>query len=331
MNSPSDAHRNHVVVIGAGHGGAAVVACLRQYGYDGDITLIGAESLAPYQRPPLSKAWLNGQLDQDALLLRPESFYATQNIRLCLATVVEKVDAGRRCVVLANGEEIHYDQLILATGANPRVLAIPGAKASNVLTLRTLADAERIRACLAPGKKLVLIGGGYIGLECAATARKMGMDVVVLERAARLLERIASAPVSAFLQQFHQNQGVSIELNAGVEAILTQAGTNVATAVQLTDGRALECDVVLVGVGASPAVELAQSAGLTCNDGILVDRDCRSSDPAIFAMGDAAKRPHSLYQRELRLESVPSAQEQARHIAAVLTGRVPADARYWES
>lgn len=314
-------NRERVVVIGAGHGGGLTVAFLRQFGYAGEITLIGEETVLPYQRPPLSKAWLKGEVSQESLALRPPAFYVEQNIDLHLGVRAERIDVNARHVVLASGQEIPYDHLVLATGAHARTLPIPGVQFTNVMTLRTLVDAEHIRGALGPGKKLIIIGGGYVGLECAATARALGAEVTVLERAPRLLERVASAPVSAFLQSFHQNKGVKFRLNAGIEAIL---GNTQAESVLLSDGSQLSCDAILVGVGAIPTASMAQAIGLHCDDGILVDADCRTSDPHIFAIGDVAKRPHPLYDRVLRLESVPSCIEQAKRVAACITGREPA-------
>lgn len=313
--------RERVVIIGAGHGGGLTVAFLRQFGYTGEITLIGDETVLPYQRPPLSKAWLKGEVNQESLALRPPAFYVEQNIDLHLGVRAERIDVEARHVVLASGQEIPYDHLVLATGAHARTLPIPGAQFTNVMSLRTLVDAEHIRGALGPGKKLVIIGGGYVGLECAATARALGAEVTVLERAPRLLERVASAPVSAFLQRFHEAQGVAFKLNAGIEAILGNAH---AESVLLSDGTQLSCDAVLIGVGAIPTASMAQAIGLRCDDGIVVDADCRTSDPHIFAIGDVAKRPHPLYNRELRLESVPSCMEQAKRVAACITGREPA-------
>lgn len=309
-----------VVIIGAGHAGGSLAALLRQYGYDGAITLIGEESMAPYQRPPLSKAWLMGEVTTDALLLRPPAFYAEQQITLRLDAKVVHIDRLHQRVQLADGETVAYEHLVVATGAEARRLPMGDGAWDNVLSLRDVADAERLRAALVPGKRLVVIGGGYVGLECAATARALGAEVVVIERAARLLERVASAPVSAFLQAHHQQHGVTIELIAQIEAI---EGAKRAEAVRLHDGRRFACDVVLVGVGAASRDGLARDAGLHCDDGVLVDADCRSSDPRIFAIGDVARRPHELYQRLLRLESVPSAQEQAKRVAAELSGRDP--------
>ncbi|WP_114970583.1 NAD(P)/FAD-dependent oxidoreductase [Rhodoferax ferrireducens] len=312
-----------VVVVGAGQGGGSVVAFLRQYGYCGDITLIGEEPVAPYHRPPLSKEWLKGDFSCETLELKPASFYAKQKIALRLGTRVARIDASRGCVILADGDEMGYDHLILATGADARTLPMQGAGFDNVMTLRTMNDAQRLRAALVPGKKLVIIGGGYVGLECAATARTLGVDVVVIERAGRLLERVASPHVSSFLAQFHQNHSVLVETNADLLAI---DGSTRAESVQLADGRRFDCDSLLVGIGASPAIAIAAEAGLACDDGILVDADCHTSNPHIFALGDVARRPHALYHCRLRLESVPSAMEQAKRIAAVLTGRKPAEA-----
>lgn len=323
MNPDTHETLRRVVVVGAGHGGGSVVAFLRQYGFNGSITLIGDEPVAPYHRPPLSKAWLKGEVSTDGLALKPGAFYTEQNVDLRLGQRAESIDSDARRVILGNGESIPYDDLILATGAYPRALPIAGAKHDNVITLRTLADAEKLRNVMGSGKRLVIIGGGYVGLECAATARALGTDVVVIEKAPRLLERVASTQISAFLQAYHEKHGVSFVLSAGIESI---EGEKLAEAVLLTDGRRFPCDAILVGIGAIPATALAQTAGLTCDDGIMVDADCRTSNPHIFALGDAAKRPHPLLQRDLRLESVPSAMEQAKRVAAALTGRAPAAA-----
>lgn len=324
----ADLHENsrRVVVVGAGHGGGAVITYLRQYGFAGPITLIGDENFTPYHRPPLSKAWLKGEVSADALALKPDDFYAEQKVELRLGQRAASIDRGTREVTLASGESVPYDALILATGAGARKLPMAAMAHHNVLTLRNLEDAEKLRGAFAPGKRLVIIGGGYIGLECAATARALGAEVTVIEKAPRLLERVASAPIADFLQACHEKHGVRFALGATIEAIESIEGENSATAVRLTDGRSFPCDLVLVGIGAVPAIALAQTAGIDCADGITVDADCRSSDPHIFAVGDVARRKHPLLQRELRLESVPSAMEQARRVAATITGRVPAAA-----
>lgn len=315
-----DGHR--VVIIGAGHGGGSVAALLRQYGFSGPITLIGDEQAAPYHRPPLSKAWLKGTASAESLALKPADFYATQDITLRVGLAAEAIDRDARRVALADGSGIGYDTLILATGAHarplPRLLA--GAGHANVLTLRNIADADRLKHALGSGKRLVIVGGGYIGLECAASARALGAEAVVVEHASRLLERVASAPIADFLRRYHEKNGVRFVFGAQVETI---EGEGTANAVTLVDGQRFDCDAILVGIGAAPNTSLAEQAGLCCDDGITVDADCRTSDPHIFAIGDAVRRPHPLYGRSLRLESVPSAMEQAKHAAAAIAGREP--------
>jgi 3-phenylpropionate/trans-cinnamate dioxygenase ferredoxin reductase subunit len=323
MNPDSPQAARRIIVVGAGHAGGAVAAVLRQYGFAGSISLISEESVAPYHRPPLSKAWLKGAVTLDSLALKADAFYHEQNIDLRLGERVETIDPDARQITLGNAQRMTYDTLILATGATARTLPIAGAQHANVITLRSQADAGKLRGTLGPGKRLLIIGGGYVGLECAATARALGAEVVVLEKAPRLLERVASAPIASFLQAHHEKNGVTFALNADIEAI---EGTTSADAVRLADGRYFPCDALLIGVGAAPASALAQAAGLACDDGITVDADCRTVDPHIFAIGDVAKRPHPLYQRNLRLESVPNTMEQAKRVAAVITGRAPAAA-----
>ncbi|TVT48662.1 MAG: FAD-binding protein [Denitromonas halophila] len=310
----------HVLVIGAGHAGGALVGQLRQFGFAGRITLVGDEPHTPYHRPPLSKAWLKGETTTEKLALKPGSFYEEQHIGLRLGERVQAIEPDAHRVRFDDGTTLDYDWLVLATGARARRLPIPGVGHSNVLSLRNLADAERLRNALKVDRKVVIIGGGYIGLECAATARALGAEVTVVEHAPRLLARVASASIATFLQSEHEAQGVQFRLNTGIDAI---EGEHAATAVRLSDGTRLPCDLVILGVGAEPAAELAQAAGLACNDGVTVDADCRSSHPDIFAIGDMAKRPSPIYGRPIRLESVPGAGEQARRVAAVLCGREP--------
>jgi len=320
MNDSASTHE-HVVVIGAGHAGGALVGQLRQFGFAGRITLVGDEPHAPYHRPPLSKSWLKGETTTEKLALKPGSFYADQHIGLRLGERVEAIEPDARRIRFEDGATLHYDRLVLATGARARRLPIPGADHPNVISLRNLADAERLRNALKVDHKVVIIGGGYIGLECAATARALGAEVTVVERAPRLLARVASAPIAAFLQSAHEAEGVRFCLDAGIEAI---EGEHAADAVRLTDGTRLPCDLLIVGIGAEPVTELAQTAGLACDDGVTVDADCRSSRPEIFAIGDMAKRPSAIYDRPIRLESVPGAGEHARRVAAVICGREPA-------
>ncbi len=310
-----------IVIAGAGHAGGSAAAFLRQYGWKGGITLVGEEPNAPYQRPPLSKAWLKGEATAESLALRPARFYAQQTIELRLGTRVTALDRVARQVTLSDGVVLGYDRLILALGARPRSLPVPGSGLRGVLALRGTADADALQAALGPGRRLAVIGGGYIGLEVAASARALGAEAVVIEREARVLARVAGTVLSAFLERQHRARGVGILAGAQVVAIEGEAGA--ACAVRLQDGTRIPCDTVLVGIGAVPNIELAQDAGLDCAGGIVVDLAARSSDPAIYAIGDCTQRPLPLYGRSGRLESVPNAIEQAKQAAADICGRPP--------
>ena len=308
-----------LVIVGAGHAGGAAAALLRQYGWRGPIVLIGAEALPPYQRPPLSKTWLKGEADTPGLLLRPAAFYPANGIELMLSHRVMRIDRAAARVLLETGEAVAYQRLILALGSRVRMLDLPGATLRNVLTLRSVADAETLQAALRPGARLVVIGGGYIGLEVAASARALGADVVVLEREARLLARVASLVVSEFFLHQHAAHGVRVETGVQVEALEGKAGA--VCGVRLADGRLFACDAVLIGVGAAANDGLARDAGLACDGGVLVDAAARSSDAAIYAIGDCTRRP--LGTARLRLESVPNALEMAKQAAADICGRAP--------
>jgi 3-phenylpropionate/trans-cinnamate dioxygenase ferredoxin reductase subunit len=310
-----------VVIIGAGHAGGSVAALLRQYGWQGPVVLIGAEQTVPYQRPPLSKAWLKGEQSLADLLLRPATFYPDNRIELRLGCEVAAIDRTDGWVVLSSGERVAYDHLILATGCHARALPIPGSKLEGVVALRTLEDADRLRPRLCPGARIAIVGAGYIGLEVAASARLLGAEVVVIEREARVLPRVASAPLSEFFRQRHAAGGVRIITGAAVQAF--DGDRQRVAAVHLSDGEAIACDAVLVGIGAVPNEALASAAGLACDNGIRVDLAARTSDPAIHAIGDCTHRPVPLYQRTCRLESVPNALEQAKQAAADLCGRPP--------
>jgi 3-phenylpropionate/trans-cinnamate dioxygenase ferredoxin reductase subunit len=317
MSNPS----GHIVIIGAGHAGGSAAALLRQYGWKGPITLIGGEPVPPYQRPPLSKAWLKREADAASLALRPAAFYPANAITLRLDTAAAGIDPESRSVTLASGAQLGYDRLILATGARPRMLPIPGHDLAGVLALRSVADADLLQATMTPGSRLVVIGGGYIGLEVAASARALGVAVTVIEREARVLARVASLPVSDFFARAHADKDVRILCGAGIAAIDGEAGR--VAGVRLADGGSIPCDAVLVGVGAAPDDALARAAGLACDDGVVVDLAARTSDPHIHAIGDCTRRPLPLYGRAGRLESVPNALEQAKHAAADLCGRPP--------
>ena len=308
-----------VVIVGAGHAGSSAAAFLRQYGWKGSITLVGDEAGLPYQRPPLSKAWLKGESDAASLVLRPRDFYLANAIELRTSTRVASIARDSSAVLLESGERLPYNTLILALGSRLRRLTIPGAGLRGVFGLRTTDDADRLKAVIAPGRMLVIVGGGYIGLEVAATARDLGADVVLVESAARVLARSASNELSSFLQDHHRASGIRLELNASVAFLSGRDGQ--VTRVHLADGRAIDCDAVLVGIGADSNDRLARQANLACDGGIVVDDAARSDDPAIFAIGDCTKRPLPRYGRKLRVESIPSAIEQARQAASAICGR----------
>ena len=319
MSTPSTFHERHVVIVGAGHAGGTLAALLRQANYDGPITLLGDEPFAPYQRPPLSKGWLKGEADGESILLRPLSWYATNAVDLRLGGRVDGIDLAARTVRLADGEEIGFGRLAIATGARARTLNVPGADLGGVFSLRGVADAVALKTSLGPRRSLGVIGGGYVGLEAAASARFLGADAVVLEREPRILARVACPELSAFYTAQHLARGVRIEL--GVEVVALEGDENHVRGVRLSDGRLIACDVALVGVGAQPNDELARAAGLRCDDGVIVDEQAQTSHPRVWAIGDVARRPLLDYDRLHRLESVPNAIEQAKHVTAALTGR----------
>ena len=306
------------IIIGAGHGGGVLAANLRQNGYSGPITMIGEEPHPPYQRPPLSKGWLKGEVDEDGLLLRPRDWYAQSNIALRTSTRVIRVDRATKSVTLSTDEVLTYDTLVLATGARARRLSLPGSDLKGFLELRTIEDAEAIKAWFQPGFRLAIIGGGYVGLEVAASARKLGVDVHVIEREDRLLARVAGPVLSDFFREVHEAHGVRFHFGAVVEGFDGLDGQ--VSGVRIAGAAVLQCDAVLVGIGAVPNDDLARDAGLACENGVIVDGQARTSDPDIFAIGDMTQRPMPLYGRSLRLESVPNALEQARQAAAAICG-----------
>lgn len=309
-----------VLILGAGHAGGTAAALLRQYGHKGQITLVGEEPFAPYQRPPLSKAWLKGEADPESLALKPVEFYAEQGIDFRPGVRGLRLKRSETTVLLSDGSRLPYDVLVLATGARAIPLRIPGAGLEGVMFLRTAADAERLKAAVGPGRRLAVVGGGYIGLEVAASGRTLGAEVVVLEREARLLARVACPALSNFFRGYHERQGVAFELGCSVTAFEGEGGKVVG--VRLADGRVVPCDVVVVGVGAAPNDEIAAEAGLATARGVMVDLDARSvTDPMVFAIGDVSHRPMPIYDRNFRMESVPNALEQAKQTASAITGR----------
>lgn len=314
--SQSDAH---VVILGAGHAGGTAAALLRQYGHTGPITMVGEEPIPPYQRPPLSKAWLKGEADADSLALKPLEFYPEQNIDFRPNLKAVKLARSDKTVTLSDGSVVPYDILIIATGMRPIRLPIEGVDLEGVLTLRSAADAEAIKAALGPGKRLAIVGGGYIGLEVAASARALGADAVVIEREPRILARSACEALSSFFHGYHLQRGVEFVLGASVAGFVGEGGK--VTGVRLADGRVIDCDVVLLGVGATPNDEIAREAGLECARGVVVDLEARTADPSVFAIGDVTHRPMPHYGRMFGPESVPSALEQAKQAASAITGR----------
>ncbi len=307
------------MIVGAGHAGGTAAALLRQHGHTGSIVLVGEEPVAPYQRPPLSKAYLKGEADADDLMLRPEAFYAEQGIALRLGVRAEAIDRAGKRVRLAGGNDLAYDLLILATGSANRRLSLPGAEDGDLLELRSLRDAERLKQALGPGRRLAIIGGGYIGLEAAASARALGAEATVIELAPRVLARVACEELSGFFEGYHRARGVEILTGVQVEAVERAEGR--ISAVRLRDGRRIACDAVLAGVGALACSDLARESGLECDLGVVVDTAGRTGDPSVFAIGDVTFRPMPHYaDRRHRLESVPGAVEQARQAVAAILG-----------
>jgi 3-phenylpropionate/trans-cinnamate dioxygenase ferredoxin reductase component len=305
----------HVVVVGAGQAGAALVAKLRSAGHAGEITLIGEEPSPPYQRPPLSKAYLMGEMEEERLWLRSNDFYTDQNITMRLGAPVTSIDPAARTITIGN-DTLHYDHLALTTGSVPRRLpAAIGGDLAGIYTVRTLADVDAMRAEFRAGRRVVVIGGGYIGLEAAAVAAKLGLQVSVVEMAPRILQRVAAPETSDFMRNLHTAHGVTIIEGTGLDRLL---GDGHVSAARLTDGRELACDFVIVGVGITPATALAEKAGLALENGIMTDAHGRTSDPHIWAAGDCASFPHALGR--IRLESVQNAIDQAELVAENILG-----------
>ncbi len=305
------------VIIGAGQAGAQAAQSLRQAGFAGRIVMIGSEPHFPYQRPPLSKAYLQGELAAERLLLKPEAFYEKESIELRRGVSALEIDRRAARVTLSDGTHLAYDRLLIATGAPPRRIACPGAELAGVHTLRTIADSDALRPALTSGGKLVIVGAGYIGLEVAAVARKAGLLVTVLEAMDRVLARVAGPALSAFFEATHRAAGVDLRLGARVVGFEGRARVE---QVILGDGARLPCDAVLVGIGAAPAIALAQAAGLPVDNGVVVDAAAQTADPAIFAAGDVTSFPSPLFGRRMRLESVPNAIEQAKVAGAGMAG-----------
>ena len=304
------------IIAGAGHAGGQTAISLRQAGYEGRIVVCGAEPEPPYQRPPLSKKYLSGELARERVFLRPESFYARNGIELRLGCPVREIDLERRTVALEEGGPLEFTDLVIATGSRPRRLAVPGADLGNVFCLRTLEDVEAIRAGMEAGRRLAVVGGGYVGLEVASTAKGLGLRVCVLEAADRLLGRVTAPEMSGYYARAHRARGIDVRLSAGITAF---EGGAAVEGVGL-GGETIPADLVVVGVGIVPDTRLAESAGLRCDDGIVVDETCATSAARVYAVGDCTRHPNPVLGRMLRLESVQNAVEQAKTAAANIAG-----------
>jgi 3-phenylpropionate/trans-cinnamate dioxygenase ferredoxin reductase component len=308
-----------IVIVGAGQAAVQAIDTFRRRGFKGRVILIGDEPMLPYHRPPLSKQFLAGDLTQERLALRPLQFYTDRAVTTHLGRRAVEISRTEQRVRLNDGEFVPYDALLLATGSRPRRLSVPGAELAGVHLLRNLADVMQLRAEFKTGKRLVMIGGGYIGLEVAATARKCGLNVTLLEMADRLMSRVTCSEISAFYEREHRKHGVQIICHSTVRALVGGPDGRV-RAVRLDSGVEYPADLVLAGVGALPACELAVDAGIECTNGISVDEHCRTSDPHIFAAGDCTHHPSPHYGRRLRLESVDNAFEQGTSAALNLLG-----------
>ena len=300
----------HVTIVGAGHAAGQLIASLRTDGFTGGIRLIGDEPHLPYQRPPLSKKFLAGEVGMDAVTFRPREIYDKEHVELVLGARVEGIDRPANRLRLEDGRAFEYDALVLATGTRARPLPVPGAGLSGVHTLRGVDDSLALKAVLVPGKRLVVIGGGYVGLEAAATAAKLGVHVTVIEAMPRLMARVASPELAAHMLAVHQANGVHVRLATAVKA-LRGSGRIGVDAVMVEHGDPVSADIVLVGIGAIPNVELAAAAGLSVANGIEVDEFMRTDDPDILAIGDCAVHISKFTGGRLRLESVQGAVDQA--------------------
>jgi len=322
MRDAASTTGEETIVIGAGQAGFSFCARLRELGYAGDITLFGDEPHAPYQRPPLSKAYLLGDMSVDRLLLRPAEFYHDQHIDLKTGIAVSAINPGSRTITLKSGAGVSYDRLVLATGSTPRKL--PASLCDNlagIYYMRSLADADGIAPEIARGRRALVIGGGYIGLEAAAVAARRGVNVTLIEAGERILQRVACSQTSDYFRDLHRSHGVDIREGVGLQGL--QGSNGRVSSATLSDGTSIDIDFVIAGIGIVPNAELAQAAGLDCENGIKVDAQCTTSDPAIMAIGDCACFPCN--GALLRLESVGNAIDQGQAAAAIAMG---SDQRY---
>jgi len=306
-----------IIIVGAGQAGIKAAETLRLKGFDGEIQLIGDESWPPYQRPPLSKAYLKGELSEDRLFLKAADYFAGAGIGLMTGTRIAAVDPAAHAVTLTDGRSMSWSKLLLATGTRARIVPLPGADLEGVFTLRGIDDTRHVAAALQTAESVAIIGGGYIGMEFAAVARAMGKAVTVIEAQDRILKRSVAPEISQFFQDLHAGHGVRLVLGEGVARI---AGADRAEGVELANGEKVVADIVLVAAGAVPVTELAEGAGLAVERGIVVDEACRTSVPDIFAAGDCTVFPSRRYGRRIGLESVQNASDQGKAAALSMLG-----------
>ena len=305
-----------MVIIGCGQAGGQAAASLRQEKYEGPITMIGQEPYIPYQRPPLSKQYLSGEQEKEKLSLRQESFYSEKEINLMLETSVLSLDPHKKELQLIKGETVTYDKLLIATGGRPRKLEVDGHTLKGIHYLRNIDDVDAIKTQMSTSQNLVIVGGGYIGLEVASVAIKRGLTVSVLEMESRILERVTTEEMSAFYHQLHTDEGVNILTSTQAKAF---KGSETVERVVCGDHE-IPADLVIIGIGILPNTEMAEAAGLETNNGLVVDEQCRTSNEHIFAAGDCTNHPNPILNRRLRLESVPNAMEQGRVAASNMLG-----------
>lgn len=311
--------RSGVVVVGGGHAAGQLVASLRQGGYTDSIKIVAGEDHIPYQRPPLSKQYLKDQCGLERVYLRQAKFYLEKNIECITGKFVAELDADSKVLVLEDGRKIGWETLVLATGSSNRKLSLVDPNLQGTCSLRTISDCDEIKRRLRPGARVAIIGAGYIGLEAAASCRSLGHEVVVVELLDRVLARVVTPELSKYFQALHESQGVKILNDSIVEAIVRGA-SNEKFELRLSNGLTIPSEVVLIGIGIEPNIDLAQRAGISCNDGILVDEYCRTENEDIYAIGDCSNQRSELLGRSIRLECVPSAMEQARCAAASIAG-----------
>lgn len=307
------------IIVGAGQAGCDMTTALRQLGYAGRIIMIGDETALPYRRPPLSKAFLSGDMGEEALYIKPLATYAKQDVDVRTGVQVVSIDRHAHTVTLDNGESLKYDKLALTTGGRARRLPLPGADKPNVHYVRTIEDIKRMKEQFLPGRRLVIIGGGYIGLEAASVGIKKALKVTLVEALPRLLARVTGPELSQYYDGVHRRHGVDIRLGAGVQAL--EGDGELVEAVVLQDGTKIPADLIIVGIGLIPNTELAEKAGLEVDNGVIVDLYAQTSDPDIVAAGDCTNHDNGFLGRRLRLESVPNASEQARVAAATICGQ----------